>query len=284
MVRGDFILPPLWKPVLLKKWDDFGLALGLQKEETKRIEFFVWNVDHYYNTKEDNDGDRYKSPIYSYGGKVEWSFLKDAKLTASGYYDTPLTWDRKSKFYVYKNTKTFFDIGVQSPSWNAYQVWAKTNQEIKKEEKTWPALNARKALVRRVGEYLVGVQRIKEEHTTQVYFGFFQRKADYENANLKEPDTEIPTNSIRHHEWMLACTYNHPFFSNFFQWGLFYNNVRRANPDLEKTQELKLQTALEVRIHKHGFVFLNATWDIDQIIRKPSKPWGGGGLNFMIAF
>ena len=282
-----FYIAPLADAGTFKKWDDLGAAFGFQLDSTRFIELYVWSVDHYYNTKEDHVGDHYNAPIYTFGGVIDWTLFRSSRLTASAFRDTPLQWERPSRSYVYENSRTVFDIGLQSPRWETYQLWLKTYQEIKNEAKEWPTLKAKKSMARRVSAYSIGVQREKDRDTTQVYVTLFQRKADYENSNLKVPATEPATNSIVRKEWMLAATYNLPFLSNFFQWGLFYNRVRRQSTALELENEVKIQTAFELRISKNGYAFFNATWDIDKIVEtgtNPLRPWGGGSLNFMIAF
>jgi hypothetical protein len=281
-----FYIAPLADAGTFKKWDDFGLALGFQQDSTRKIEFYLWSVDYYYNSKEENEGDHFNKMPFTYGGDIKWVLFK-TNFTVSAFYDSPLRWERHSHSYIYENSRTLFDIGIQSPPWETYHLWTRIHYDIKKEVKEWSAVSAKKALSRSIAEYSIGLQRESNRHIAETSLTFFQRKANYENSNLKESVTESASNSLYRREWMLACTYNQPFFSNFFQWGLFYNHARKDTVDFEESNELKLQTAFELRISEHGYAFFNATWDIDQIVDSgihPFRPWGGGSLNFMIAF
>lgn len=283
-------LAPMIDAVTFKKWNDFGAAFGFQNDMQHKIEVYAWTVDHYYNEKEEQSQDRFEAPIYTYGTQAEWYFKRGSRIAFSAYRDTPLKWKRNSQGYIYGNSRTVYSVNLQSPKMDSHQAWIKVTQDIKNESKEWTAVPASKAMSRRVREYSIGVQKEKEDRRTEIFVSLFQRKADYENSSaLKEPQTEIASPSINRQEYMIAGTYNHPFFSHFFQWGLFYNHARIAKEgtDLDKRDEFKLQTGFEMRVSNHGYAFLNGTWDLDRFAAhnyKLYRSWGGGSINVMIAF
>lgn len=272
-----------------KKWIDMGGAFGFRQSENRYLEFFYWSVDHYYNSKEEFEGNS-RDPKYlrTVGAKTRWTFWGDSEVQASFEHDQPLTWYRVSHGYTYQNRKLREQVKITSPTWRDSALYLSWDRERKAEAKEWTALGYRKTMDRFAETVEFGLLREKDDRLTKFFIQSIYRNADYEyTEGTARPERRSPDSQRQ--EWAVAFTRNRPL-SSFarWQWGLFYNRMRfDIEGEYELDREVKLQTAFEFNFSDNATSFWNLTWDLDRLWDHrgvPFQPWGGGQASFLMTF
>ncbi len=266
-----------------KKWGDLGAALGLFKSQNQNAEIYYWSVDHYYNTKEELDSDRYAKSTQSLGGRWLWQW-DSLQVEAFFEHDNPLVWERKSREYTYGYQKKQERIKLSCQVSEGLSLFADAYQERKEESKEWLSLSLKKQLQRRVHHYQVGVLVQHDMDHSQLLLHRIDRNADYryegeENELKRGP--ERYEGSVQREEWAVSYTYDLYIDEHWRSLlGAFVNRVFVESADPYSVYETKVQTAFEYRFSERASSLWNVTWDTDML--KQGKPWGGGNIQFLI--
>lgn len=282
-----------------KKWGDLGMALGWQPSSDKKAEIYYWSVDHFYNTKEEEPLNYYiKKPI-TYGLLVDWSFAgKIDRLYLKIEVDTPLKWQRIDKQYIYEVRQKVVAIKWLLP-WNEEWTqetgyrWALKNESNRWFETKEDILSnqdhvAFKAGSRKENHYQLGLQKRGDSEFVRFLMEYVDHQAEYDNWWVHERNRiESDSPDTLRREWMLSATRYFPYLGENLQLGLFYNRAYIVDDKQVDKGELKLQTAIDFVMSEQWRLFLNVSWDLDQIYRefgKRFRPWGGGNLQIQALF
>lgn len=283
-----------------KQYGDIGLGFTYERDQNLSMEFQYWSVDHYYNTKKEFPIDSYTKKPITYVLLLNWEFTGAARLKYRLDYDTPTRWQRLSQGYYYNYSRTTHDIQLRIGDKRGFNFNIDTNFDAKLEDKerTTAVGNYHKSLDRHVNTmeiYGIYSPVLGRDATAGIIYITRDAKYDYPRDINVTPDLVgepySPTSSRE--EMVYYTTYYHPFTgASFFQYGLYINDVLRkevGSADDQKT-EIKFQFAWDFQMDKYASVFLNTTWDIDQLQHDfpyktaAFKPWGGGNIQFVAVF
>jgi hypothetical protein len=285
-----------------KQFGDLGLSMGFGTGSDHFVEFYYWSVDHYYKTKKAFVDDSREKNTYSTG--VKWHQIIGGN-TVSGYFenDSPLEWHRKSAGYFYEYTRARGRLSLEVPL-KSRTLFAKYDFDDKSEGKSFYGTDAvyshDKKLIRKTFEGEVGyIFKVGENRKTVGLQGIM-RRADYEFNNYEnlESDNIIENIGAEYSRRKEAGLYYTDYFgsgSNYYQWGMYLNQVKvdqitYDQDGIREETEAKLGLAYEYRVSEHSQILLNTTWDLDRIYEDAPyeehdfKPWGGGNIQLQAAF
>lgn len=285
-----------------KKWGDGGAALAFAPNQNQIFEIYAWSVDHYYNEKKDFSEDRYEKSTQTYGTNLSWDLGGELLFQYNFEYDTPLVWRRTSEGYHYEYQRRFHRGSLQWGNPEAGMSWTlRSTNETKFEQKNWLA-GYDKRMQRSAGVYEAFGNWADQDAARDFTLGIMliERKTDYtyqkDGALVKNKFTEHASPDILRQEFAHYVTYYHcPFMlqKHCLQYGLF-NNLVFLTEDLESKHhfEIKPQLGWEYRFDASASVFVNTTYDLDDLYDNfPYKgqgrrfnPWGGGNLQFLAVF
>lgn len=306
MLRIDWLTPMGLNLALLgegsseKEFGDLGVAIGFKPGTDRLIEMYHWSVDHFYETKKPFPGDKRLKETATTGLRTDWRFSRQLRLRFDHQYDSPLLWNRESRFYLYSYSKRTTDLRLDLGDEDMVSGYASASVEHKSEGKLFRLpgdMQQEKSLQRRVGVYETAVVHRTGGNTFTTGVQALHRDAEYEfsasegveaSAYIEKPSPDL---SQRRELSFFATSYlKTPSHFNP-QYGLHLNQVDIAEGGTDfKATEVKLQTAWDAIISEEARIFLNLTWDLDQLqqdfpFRKKSlSPWGGGNIQFLAVF
>lgn len=290
-----------WKLSLLgdgstfKKWGDMGFEVGFARPGLK-TSIAYWSVDHFYNTKEEIETDRYVTATKTMKAKLETK-LGDLAIKAEHEHDTPLHWHRESKRYDYYYSAQETELELTYPlSRSDGDLRLTLKRGLKSEAKDWfePGSDPhiRKSLDRLTAEAeLALVSHPDEKSDYLLGVGKIFRRSEYSyeiDESIPAPLTvEGESPDTLRSEWVVQAVMNEPVGENRWQAGLYYNLVYLDRDSDERVAEIKAQTAWELVLNKGASILFNFSWDIDVQYRdglSPFRPWGGGDVQFLAVF
>lgn len=271
-----------------KEQGDVGVALGLWSARENQAEVYYWSVDHYYETKRAEADDWRPRRPRTFGARGI-SGLPSTKVAWRYEWDAPMEWHRASQDYDYEMSRSEGSVRVEHGELTDLRYVAQVDAERKSEARRSLSGPEDKALVRHSEIYEVGLQRRTPERKDQsVGLVHIERLALYDEAG---PDTSPPMSSRA--EIAAYLTEMRPAGGrHFVQNGMHVNDVRiREKGETRHETEVKYQAAYAYALKETLQVFLNTTWDLDQLgrdfpygKRAPFRPWGGGDIQFVAVF
>lgn len=282
---------------------DFGIALSLMPRSDRKLEFYLWKVDHLYNTKAEEGENEMLNNNWSVGVKYDWRFSSWQRISFRSEVDTPVRWDRKSENYLYTYERRFHELRYEllvATHWLLFGSW---QYEMKREAKDWnlDGRNFSKSMELRSHVYELGANYAVYKDS-DLTFGalWYERDVAYtwqqadEEADLPRPDETFSPN-VRRYEPAHYVTYFHRLKAHpqhGFQYGYHANHVwLHEAADERYENEIKFQFAWNYSFTQASAVLLNTTWDLDDMVEKYPyegdnrfKPWGGGSLHFTATF
>jgi len=276
-----------------KEFGDLGVGLAYKESSSSFVEFQLWSVDHYYNTKKKFSEESRNRPTYSIISKGNYNIF-DTKIRFFYEYETPFEWKRTSKQYTYSYERTYQFIELERVIQNRVG-YVKYTSDVKSEAKIFTDENF-KSMDRYHYDFGLGVRsesmnRVLHDLGLQI----INRNAYYvQSTGIGEQgeffsESLSPSQSIRD-ENGIFYTINRPAPFGRYQLGAFVNSVALAEDQIERREnEIKIGTAIDWQIRKTSRLFVNTTWDIDQLWSDFSnkttlRPWGGGNLQFQVVF
>ncbi len=281
---------------------DFGTAVTFKPRPNRSLELYLWKVDHLYNNKSEEENAEMTNDNWTYGLRYRWYFSDKFHAHVTAEQDTPVQWQREGLGYDYNYKQLEYKIllGYGDPhrGWYSEVSW----QDLRKSEsKIWAAGPA-KDMTKKVSvyEWLINFAKQGTSDTT-IGAIFIQRDVDYETSN---PDVEVSdevdpsdlSSDTFRKELGHYLTYYYKLkkhTNHGFQYGYHANHLSVTESDKEKYRaEWKFQFAWDYTFDKNSHMFLNTSWDLDEMARRyPYKtdedrfrPWGGGNIQFITVF
>lgn len=283
-----------------KQYGDLGFALTFLPTEQFSIELQYWSVDHYYNSRKEFPIDTYRQRPQSYVLHLHWQLPGAMRLEYSLNLDLHTRWARLSQDYTYDYRRTIHEWAIRVGEQRGWSFNLEANFATKLEKKEYQLAvgNYYKSLDRRI--YVVEANTVYSPTVDQdTTIGIMQiiRDAAYaygqDAAVTAEMIVEPYSPTATRREMAYYATHYRPLAgATYIQYGLFINNVQRTEvgSDDRSDNEVKLQLAWDFQFDKYASVFLNTTWDLDQLQQDfpfkhtPFKPWGGGNIQFIAVF
>jgi hypothetical protein len=296
---------PLWIGILgesgsYKEFGDLGGRIALWHDTKNFVELRGWSVDHFYNTKKDEDGASRRPNSDSIELLVSFADSgSGSKASLFAYRDTPLEWRRPANSHVYLYSAEGISTEVSIKPADNQQVTIIGKRDQKMEHKI--GQDAFEGQHKKLNRLHDEVELIWEHSFDRSSFATgianVFRDAAYDQLGLDggaqrlEP---LSPSRVKREEQALHLRYHHPTvaFADYFQWGLFFNRVELQRFEHEREFEVKLQTAWDFRHGENAFALFNVTWDLDRVAEnypysdasRDFNPWGGGHVQFMMAF
>ena len=281
---------------------DFGAAISVQPTPKRKIEFYSWKVDPLYNNKTEEEHSDMSSDNWTYGLKYRWHFSNKFHAQITGEQDTPIRWQRPDQGYEYKYKQIKYKLlfGYGNPDQGWYTEMSGIDL-TKHESKLW-SLGPSKTMSKNVSiyEWLINLAKTNRDDVT-LGFLVMKRDVDYEIKNpdkniSDEVDPDDPSPDTYRKEFGHYLTYfhklkNHP--NHGFQYGYHANHVETTEESNRSYHaEWKFQFAWNYSFDETSNMFLNTSWDLDEIARRYPyrdeenrfRPWGGGNIQFITAF
>jgi hypothetical protein len=279
-----------------KEYGDMGWAVGFGHIKRPVLELVYWSVDHFYDTKKSDEGDKRSKQTSTVAGRSHLAFSDELTVVLRGEYDHPLIWERPSRGYTYEyvrksaGTSAVYKLAPEQ-SLVLDLSWSK-----KRESKSWYDIKYAKKMDRevRISE-LKWIEEGIVEHAVGV--AYVDRRVSYEQSGsaLDTPDSlpeELSPEHSKRDEFVLFGTRYEPLSGDrhYMQYGLHLNYVNLKETRHDRVFESKAQWAWEYRYTKNARVLFNTSWDINQLTddfpfdERPFRPWGGGDIQFIAAF
>lgn len=282
----------------LKEYGDLGMGLRLLESETHFTDLYYWSVDHYYNEKTHEDG------AYRGDATKTWG-VRSVRLAPPHEFgwqifaerDLPFSWYRPATgAYNYERTKFSGRIDWRQ---DALRSWYLSEQMDRKAEGytilplPTASLNLRRdASVSELGyEYFDGDQNGWTIAVQSIVRTSTWTKSGGDASQNRWTERIPPDTSVRK-EWGIYGTQEFPIAPRtVFVHGIYVNDAV-VTEDQSRWQELevKYQTELVWNLARNSGFGLNATWDLDQMVRdypyraRSFRPWGGGNIIAQVAF
>lgn len=282
----------------LKEYGDLGFGVRLLESESHFTDFYYWSVDHYYNEKTHEEGAYRSDTLRTWGIRsVRVAAPREFGWQMAGERDLPFTWYRPTTgAYIYERTKFSGRIDWRQ---DPLRSWYLSEQIDRKSESytALPVATAGLGLMRHANIIELGYEYFDGAQTGwTIAVQSIARKSVWtksgSDAALKNWTESIPPNSSMRKEWGVYGTQEFPIASRtVFVHGAYVND-----PDITEDQshwrelEIKYQTELLWNFARNSGFGLNATWDLDELIRdypyreQSFRPWGGGNIVAQITF
>lgn len=312
-----------------KEFGDLGFSLVSLLEDRRQVEVFFWSVDQYYNQKKVEGENSYEKSPYTFGAKGSFAVAGTQIISFRLEHDTPLDWNLASRgtTYHYQQSQAGFswtmpfEVAKATPvEHDTPSISATLNWQTKKET-LWPTPGHIQEILTqtRLGDRddLLAWGRL--ERTTfdidlHVHWptsslaydggiwGIYRRALTTRPTlaqNAESPAVPGLQSSVDEEEYLFLrreqalygtisapsstreLTWHHGFTANYSQ--------ITFTPDRDGL-ELKYNLGCELRANPHTKVFLNSTWDLDQLGQdfpyqeRSFRPWGGGNIQFLATF
>lgn len=279
-----------------KEYGDVGCALGWGDVRKPFLEVLYWSVDHFYETKKSEDGDDRELATHTLAMKSNISLSDHVLMSISAEDDSPLKWSRPSQGYHYEYQKSSLNVDTRFNYAPQQSINLSLSGERKSEAKSWLLIDFTKAMKREVyTSELTWQQEGLVDY--EVGIGYVDRRTSYQqngiaiggSAALPE---DLSPDSSKRDELVFFATRYEPLYGDrhFMQYGLYLNLVNLDEVRHDRVSESKGQWAWEYRYTEKARVLLNTTWDVNQLTddfpykKRPFRPWGGGDIQFIVAF
>ena len=284
-----------------KEHGDLGAAVSLITRPDRRLELFAWEVDYFYNTKKPYDTDKMNTKSRSYGVRYDWAFAEYFRTYILWEVDTPLEWTRKSRSYIYSREETRQQLRVDFGYLDqGFLFRLDANLEEKKEGKIWidnaDAELREKTMTRETATFEAMTNWNFSGNDITAGVVWIERDVDYawsntvDDSTLLEVDEKSSPDSVREEMALYSTFYNSMSKGMAMQYGVHANFVSIDETTDGVTanfseNEYKLQTAWHYLMSENANLFLNLTWDMDDLMADfPRNPWGGGNIQVTWAF
>lgn len=281
----------------LKEYGDLGMGVRLLESESHFTDLYYWSVDHYYNEKTHEEGAYRGDATKTWGVRsVRRAAPHEFGWQINSERDLPFTWYRPAiGAYTYERTKASGRIDWRQDLVRSWYLSAQLDR--KTEGYTAPAAAASLGLTRNATVSEVGYEYFDgDQNGWTIAVQSIVRKSAWTRSGieaLQKTWTErVPPDTSVRKEWGAYCTQEFPIAPRtVFVHGAYVND-----PEITEDQshwhdlELKYQTELIWNFTKGSGFGLNATWDVDQLIRdypyraRSFRPWGGGNIVAQITF
>ena len=278
----------------LKEYGDIGGLVGYYQNPNRFFEVYYWWVDGFYATKKSFPEDKHKRTPYTIGTRGEvWFDKTGVRWDIS--YDHPFRWYLKSRNFNYDYERTTTNVTLLHRRDDSEEFRLKTSFDHKYEKKTWFYTEQSKSIDRRVITSEFTHTRLLSAEYWEYGGALIYHQADsqYLGAGEEAETFEPISPDVERKEMGVFAHYGQPALDatgSFHQYGIYFNQVRIEEGQRLGNGELKLQYAFNYEFHPTGRLFINTTWDIDQIFsdlakgNKTFRPWGGGNVQFQINF
>lgn len=307
-----------------KQWGDLGAALGWMRDRRSYFEIYQWSVDHFYNSKAEEDLGVYHDKPSTVGARLHWNEPGIFSFFAEHETDKKFSWERFECdcTYTYQWWRSRYMVRAHltaniSAEATGATVW-------KSESKEWQPGASReyaKSLERKTNKHELSLlYTYPDQAYSQLGYVRIQRRTDYEfefsNIPANYSFAEDAGADTAHRELIAFLFHSIPLDDQaryFLQTGYTQNWVeinRQLDPNdiagksldaAERFQERfadeaaveqKFQFAFELHFRPNLWMFLNATLDVDGIRQEfpyeeaptPGNIWDGGGVQFMAVF
>jgi hypothetical protein len=314
---------------IYKEFGDLGISLVSLLGERRQVELFFWSVDQYYNQKKVEGENSYDKTPYTFGAKGSFAVAGTQTISFRLEHDTPLDWNLASRGTRYHYQLSQAGLSWSMPlagneaahaNHDHRSVSAALNWQSKKET-LWPTPGHVQEILTqtRMGDRddLLAWGRL-ERTTFDVdlhvhwptssltydggIWGIYRRALTTRPAlpqNAESPTVLGPQSALEEEDYLflrreqaLYGTISGPSSMRDMTWHQgFTANYSQITftPDRDGL-ELKYNLGYEFRANSHTKVFLNSTWDLDQLRQdfpyreRSFRPWGGGNIQFLATF
>lgn len=280
-----------------KEWGDLGALLHYHENTNRKLTVYYLSIDHYYNEKKGVASDRYTRRPWEAGLRLLWS-QKPLRLHGHYFYSSPMRWRRQSEGYTYNFFRTQAKLRADYSPNERWELFFETAFDRKAEAKGYhPDLSApkfKKDLNRKILKQHLGVIFDKNKpnyYVVGLWSQFRDAKYTYDQLDASQETPEPVDPSLRRSDLLLYGNYTHAFNLNHsLRTGLILARVeRKRTGSHRKTGEAKPTLSWEMKIKENGFLALNSTLDLDEMVSQyPYKDgfpgWDGGGFAIMVVF
>jgi hypothetical protein len=313
---------------LYKEFGDLGVSLVSLLEDRKQVELYFWSVDHYYNQKKVEGENSYDKTPVTLGAKGSFSVARTQTLSFRLEYDSPLNWNLASRGVKYDYQLSQASLGWMMPigtedaasQQDQPALSATLNYQLKSET-LWPTSgHVREILTQtRISDRedlnsWGRLARTSFDLDLHVHWPTASLTYDgglwgiYRQAQITRPvfpdDGLSPTEDanrdtlgeeeylfLRREEALYGSVSGPSIIQNVTWHQGFTANYSQITftPDRDGL-ELKYNLGFEFRANDQAKVYLNSTWDLDQLsqdfpyTKRPFRPWGGGSIQFLATF
>ena len=283
---------------MAKEFGDLGVAWSWHEEGRDLLRLTFWSVDHYYNEKVTEAGGKRTRSTYS--AIIEGRVPLTSEFEAAFFLeiDHPLRWVRPFKGHTYEYERREANLRVQPKDGEGFYG---DLRGVHKEEAFQPdqspvgQAQATKSMNRQVFEGELG--HVLRDEGKVYHLALFGAGRDFQSRGLspvsREPgdeqlvlDREVLRTEVGAYGSVWQAWEGDE--SIHWQWGMIVNAVDLTNDGRLLTTEIKTQLSYSFAINQGTHVFVNTTWDIDELWRNfpynklPFKPWGGGNIQFQM--
>ncbi|MBF0443479.1 MAG: hypothetical protein HQK54_16350 [Oligoflexales bacterium] len=281
-----------------KEYGDLGAGIGYGNSSDGIFKITYWSVDHFYNEKREFKDDRMDQNTYTL--KLDGSIrMKQFLRLDFGYeFDRPLRWRRLSQGYVYHYGMSVLSLRLAYDMTPSESFYFSGFHEWKSERKEWAVSlkpEQMKSLARRVDRNEAGVIIRNAGTVSSIGAGFLKRAAYYGQSQLSDPSLYVespsPGHIFREEPYIVATRFFPSYEKQFWQLGFYLDRVHMQDGERRVSWQSKLQSGWIYEIIDNAHVFLNMTWNLDDIVqdfpfvdKKVYHPWGGGNLQLSACF
>lgn len=283
----------------VKEFADIGGAITQEVASETFVEAFYWSVDHYYGLKKPFAMDRRSRDTYTAGLKIDFQPTQPTHASLQVSYDHPLRWHLGSEGYVYEYERrhALWEVELVGEHEEGWRLSGHAEQ--KAEGKSWYDVpGSHKNLKRTVWFHELERYFLWDGRVSSVGVMGVWRRASYEQnhldllpLNFVNFDYEKSAVSERREVGSYARS-SWPVSSNgrhHFEGGVYANAARLAEASVHQRAEVKVQTAWEYLASERTRLFMNVSWDVDEVAealyeKRGIRAWGGGNFQVMAVF